>query len=114
MNSDQALLLGIDLGTTATKAALYRLDGSLVGEGRASVEMAHPAPGCVEQSMTDFYDSAAEATRNCLSNSGADPRAVVLSTVKWQESERWMIDSGRPCISILGSTCAANPISKSW
>jgi xylulokinase len=77
MKDDQALLLGIDLGTTATKAALYRLDGSLVGEGRANVMMTHPAPGCVEQSMTDFYGSAAEATRNCLSNSGADPQAVV-------------------------------------
>ncbi len=77
MDRSRALLLGIDLGTTATKAALYRLDGSLVGEARVEVKLSYPAPHCVEQSLTDFYDSAAEATRNCLVNSGSDPKTVV-------------------------------------
>jgi len=70
------LLLGIDLGTTATKAALYHLDGTLAGEGRAEVALSYPAPGHVEQDMHDFYESAARATRLCLASSGADPRAI--------------------------------------
>lgn len=72
----QELLLGIDLGTTATKAALYRLDGTLIAEGRAEVPMTYPEPGHVEQRMKDFYDSAAAATRKCVASSNTDPAAI--------------------------------------
>jgi xylulokinase len=60
-------LLGVDLGTTATKAALYRTDGALCSEARAEVPLQHPKPGWAEQSLDDFYHSAAQAVRECLS-----------------------------------------------
>lgn len=77
MNKSDAYLLGIDLGTTATKAALYRIDGSMVGEGRADVTISHPEPHRVEQDMSEFYESAALATRKCMASCNADPRAII-------------------------------------
>lgn len=69
-------LLGVDLGTTSTKAALYLGDGTLVADGRADVPISHPQPGCVEQDSDDFYRSAAEAVRQCLAACSADPAKI--------------------------------------
>jgi xylulokinase len=69
-------LLGVDLGTTATKAALYDVNANLIAEGRAEVPLYYPQPGCVEQDMVDFYQSAAVAVRQCMAAAGVDPAQV--------------------------------------
>ncbi len=69
-------LIGVDLGTSATKAVLYRSDGEIVAEAGAEVPLYYPKPGVVEQENEDFYRSAAQTVRQCMSASGIDPRAV--------------------------------------
>lgn len=69
-------LIGVDLGTSSTKAALYRTDGTLVAEASADVPLLYPAPGVVEQENDDFYRTAAETVGRCLRESGVDPRRV--------------------------------------
>ena len=69
-------LLGVDLGTTGTKAALYQSNGTLVAEGRAEVPIYHARPGCAEQDLDDFYHSAAAAVRQCLGACSADPAEI--------------------------------------
>jgi xylulokinase len=70
------LLLGVDLGTTAAKAAVYDLNGYPVAEGRAEVPLYHIHPGRVEQDMNDFYRAAAIATRRCMDSARVDPAQV--------------------------------------
>lgn len=70
-------LLGVDLGTSSTKAALYTTDGTLVAEAAVEVPILYPQPGVVEQETEDFYSSAAAMVRACLQQSGVDPRAVL-------------------------------------
>lgn len=72
----KSFLIGVDLGTSATKAALYRPDGTLVAEAAAEVPLYHPRPGVVEQENDDFYRSAATTVSRCLAASGVDPRQV--------------------------------------
>jgi xylulokinase len=69
-------LIGVDLGTSATKAALYHRDGRLVAQASQEVPLYYPAPGVVEQENEDFYTSAAETVRRCLQESGIDPEQV--------------------------------------
>jgi len=69
-------LIGVDLGTSSTKAALYRTDGALVAKAVADVPLLYPVPGVVEQENDDFYRTAAETVRYCLRESGIDPRRV--------------------------------------
>ena len=52
-------LIGVALGTSSTKAALYPLDGDLVVEASAEVPLYTPKPGVVEQEKDDYYQSAA-------------------------------------------------------
>ncbi len=69
-------LLGVDLGTSSTKAALYTPDGKLVAECTVEVPLYYPRPGVVEQENEDFYTSAAKAVRTCVQQSGIDPRQI--------------------------------------
>jgi len=69
-------LIGVDLGTSATKAALYRTDGTLVADASSEVPLHHPKPGVVEQDHADFYRSAAQTVQKCITESGIDPRDV--------------------------------------
>lgn len=69
-------LVGVDLGTTATKAAVYEPDGTLLSEARAEVPLHTPEPGSVEQNTDDFYDSAARAVRECLVAASIPPAEI--------------------------------------
>ncbi|HMN60519.1 MAG TPA: FGGY family carbohydrate kinase [Anaerolinea sp.] len=69
-------LIGVDLGTSSTKAALYEHDGRLVASAVEDVPIYYPRPGVVEQENDDFYNSAARTVRACLHESGVDPRRV--------------------------------------
>lgn len=69
-------LIGVDLGTSATKAALYRPDATLVAEASAEVPLRTPAPGVVEQDQEDFYATAAQTVRRIIEASGIDPRQI--------------------------------------
>src|SRR5512133_3232112 len=69
-------LIGVDLGTSATKAALYRPDGTLLADATVEVPLYYPKPGVVEQENDDFYRSAAQAVGRCVAASGIDARDV--------------------------------------
>ena len=69
-------LIGVDLGTSATKAALYLEDGSLIAESYADVPIYYPDPAVVEQENEDFYKTAAQTVRDSITKSGIDPKDI--------------------------------------
>jgi xylulokinase len=69
-------LIGVDLGTSATKAAVYTTDGKLLAEASAEVPLYYPKPGVVEQENDDFYRTAAQTVSQCIRSSGIDARDV--------------------------------------
>jgi xylulokinase len=73
---EKKYLIGVDLGTSATKAAIYLPDGSLVAEASQEVPVYTLRPGVVEQENEDFYTSAANTVRQCMQSSGVEPRQV--------------------------------------
>jgi xylulokinase len=102
-------LLGVDLGTTGTKAALYDLDARLVSEGRAEVPLHYPQPVAVEQDMEDFYKSAAVAIRQCMDSCRVDPAQVAGLAFDSQMAGIGAVDENfRPAVrfdSWLDSRC---------
>jgi xylulokinase len=69
-------LLGVDLGTSSTKSALYTVDGKLVAESTLEVPVYYPSPGVVEQDNDDFYKTAARTVKECIQESGIDPKQI--------------------------------------
>jgi sugar (pentulose or hexulose) kinase len=90
-------LLGIDNGTTVTKAALFDLHGREVAIGSQEVGVSHPEPGWAEQSMSDLWQATVRAIRQCLNQSAVDPAAIVGISLSGHGGGVWLLDAeGQP------------------
>ena len=69
-------LIGIDLGTTAAKCAIYAEDGACVADAQENMKIRYPRSGEAEQDAMDFYTVACRLIRSCLAASGIDARSV--------------------------------------
>lgn len=85
-------LIGVDLGTSATKAALYQIDGKLVADASQEIPLFYPKPGVVEQENDDFYASAARTIRTCIESSGIEPNQVAAIAFDSQMAGVGLID----------------------
>ena len=66
------LLLGIDIGTSACKAAVFDLDGRAVVQTSSSYQVYYPAPGYVEQNPVEWWDGVCLAIRELLQKGRID------------------------------------------
>jgi xylulokinase len=66
MKMREPAVIGIDLGTSACKAAVYDLHGRLLGEGSAPCRVECLRPGWVEQNPEEYWRSAVEAVRQAI------------------------------------------------
>src|SRR5574341_2073101 len=73
---NKSYLIGVDLGTSGTRAALYDIDGTLLSAASIDVPIYYPKPGVVEQENDDFYNTAAYTVRQCLASSAIDPAEI--------------------------------------
>lgn len=95
---NQKYLLGIDNGTTVTKAALFDLEGREVAIGSSQeVKVSHPEPGWAEQSMEEIWQATVLAIRQCLTQADIDPAAIAGISFSGHGGGVWLLDqNGRP------------------
>ncbi len=74
--SGPALLLGLDVSTTATKALLVDERGAVVGVASSAYELSTPRPLWAEQDPQLWWAAAREAVAEVLASTGVDPAAV--------------------------------------
>jgi L-xylulokinase len=70
-------LLGIDNGSTVSKAAIFDLEGCEVQIAARKIEPQYPHPGWTERCMDLLWQSTAEAIREAIEVSGIDPVQIV-------------------------------------
>jgi sugar (pentulose or hexulose) kinase len=91
------LLLGIDAGLSATKAALFDRHGREVSAVSVSNAVLRPRPGSAERAMDEAWASAALVVRKALNAAGVDGGAVAGIGVTGAMVGVWPIDAdGRP------------------
>ena len=78
------LLVGVDLGTTGTKTAVYDPDGKPLAEANAEVPLRWQGPGRVDQDPDDFYRSTVSTISRCLERGGVDAGQVVALGITGQ------------------------------
>lgn len=66
------LLLGIDIGTSACKVALFNEAGEVVGAGSAGYSIYYPQPGWAEQNPEEWWDAVCSALKQMLSEQQID------------------------------------------
>jgi xylulokinase len=71
-----ALILGLDVGTTATKAVLLDPDAGIVAEAEAAATLRSPHAGWAEEDPEEWWQNVATVTRACLGSSGAEPADI--------------------------------------
>lgn len=72
----ETLLLGVDLGTSSTKAALYDRDGRQLAEAIEPTPLRWHGPDRCDQEPDDFYRAALSTVRCCLDRAQTDPAQV--------------------------------------
>lgn len=69
-------LLGIDIGTTATKGILCDSDGHIVAEAEVPATLYSPQPGWAEEDPEEWWANIGRVVRECLGQAGIPPAAV--------------------------------------
>lgn len=99
-------LLGIDLGTTGVKAALFAAeDGHVLSSAFVEYPLLHPQPGWAEQYPADWWQATVTAIRTCLAQAAlrdAQPADVQGLGLSGQMHGVVLLDEEnqvlRPCI----------------
>ncbi|HMD57113.1 MAG TPA: FGGY family carbohydrate kinase [Solirubrobacteraceae bacterium] len=95
------LLLGIDEGTTAVKAALFDLDLRELARARRAVPVRHPGSGLVEQDPEAILEAVLDAVAEVLG--AAEGREVIAAGLDHQGESvlAWEAGSGRPLTPVI-------------
>lgn len=75
--AEESYLVGVDLGTAGTKAALFDAEGNLIADAYEESILSYPKPGWVDQKMDDFYRSACKSIREVMEKSKVKANQVV-------------------------------------
>ncbi len=75
-------ILGLDLGTSSTKAVVWSADNQPAATGQAAVKTAAPRPGFGEQDAEDWWRSTRKAVRQCLRDVNAERIAAIGISVQ--------------------------------
>ncbi len=71
--------IGLDIGTTATKACAFTEEGEMVGIAERGYELRHPEPGSAIQEPLEILTAAEAALTELISALGVKPLAVCIS-----------------------------------
>jgi len=71
-----AYLIGIDVGTTGTKALVIDATGNLLASATAEYPIYTPRPQWAEQDPEDWWQAAIKAIRQALESSRVEPAAI--------------------------------------
>ena len=96
------LLIGLDIGTSTTKALLLDTDKGVIGSVTADYPLYSPHPGWSEQEPEDMWQATVKAVRGLLEKFNVDPEAVKGIGLSGQMHSSVFLDSSfnviRPAI----------------
>lgn len=77
-------LVGVDVGTQGTKAAVFTLDGKMVGSGFTPSQLHQPHPGVTEEDPQIQYQAVCNSITAALSSGGVNPADVAAVAMDGQ------------------------------
>jgi xylulokinase len=107
----QPLTLGIDVGTTTTKAVLANPSGEFLWDASASYEYSKPRPNWIEQDACVWWEAVCRVTRILLREHPEEGEHIAAVGVSGQGVAAVLLDRQgtllRPAILWLDSRCAS-------
>ena len=99
----RTLLLGVDIGTSSCKTALFDPEGKAVAQGGSLYPVSYPRKGWAEQDPDMWWDGVCRAVREMISESGTDPAEIAGIGVDGQSWSAIALDAS-------GSVLCPTPI----
>lgn len=96
-------ILGIDQGTSSSRAVLMRPDGSLAYTAQRELPQIYPEPGWVEQEPEAIWSSQAAAVRSLFNEASVDPSQIACIGITNQRETTivWERATGRPIANAI-------------
>jgi xylulokinase len=91
-------VLGVDIGTTGTKAALYDLDGKQLGRGYRGYSMNHIGADRVEQDPEVWWLAVQDAVRDAVGQASVNGRPNVAAVSISSTNASVLVDDAGTCV----------------
>lgn len=99
---DKDLLIGIDIGTTGTKAIVADAHGTVQAEAGREYTTAFPQPNWAEQDPDDWWRATCAVLQQIFAQSRIDPARIAAVAVSCQAPSLVAVDrEGRPLLPAL-------------
>lgn len=85
-------VIGIDLGTSATKTVLFDEKGTIISSASREYELFQPHNGWAEQNPEDWYNAAISTLKSVISESGINSEDIVSLGISGQMHGLVMLD----------------------
>ncbi|MBP3039609.1 gluconokinase [Bacillaceae bacterium Marseille-Q3522] len=97
MTTHDSYYIGVDIGTTSTKAVLYGEKGSVVAMHHAGYPLLSPAPAIAEQNPEEIFQAVIEAMKVSIQKGNIDPSKLrLISFSSAMHSFIAVDESGKP------------------
>jgi xylulokinase len=94
----EKLLLGIDIGTSACKVAVFNRKGNVLAGSNQSYELYYPNPGWVEQNPDEWWNSICAGIQDVLRKETIDPKQIVGIGIDGQSWSAIPVDKQGNCL----------------
>lgn len=94
----EKLLLGIDIGTSACKVAVFDKKGNVLAQSNQSYKLYYPNPGWVEQNPDEWYESICIAIKNTLQKNNINPSSIAGIGIDGQSWSAIPVDRDGNCL----------------
>ena len=91
-------LLGIDIGTSACKVAVFRADGSVLAQSNQPYQVYYPHPGWAEQDPDEWWQAICTGIRACLAESGIPAERIAGIGIDGQSWSCIPVDKDGNCL----------------
>ncbi|WP_211344426.1 gluconokinase [Paenibacillus lentus] len=71
-------MIGIDIGTTSTKAVLFEENGKIIASANEGYPLYTPTTDVAEQDPEEIFEAVISTVKQVMRKSGADPECVIL------------------------------------
>jgi xylulokinase len=91
------LLIGVDVGTTSTKAVVFDLMGNILAQAAQEYPTYYPLPNWAEQDPEDWWQATCSVLQRIFAEHAIDPQAVAGLGISCQAPTMTAVDrSGQP------------------
>lgn len=92
------LLLGIDIGTSACKVAIFEKSGKVLAQSNQPYQLYYPNPGWVEQDPEEWWSAICDGIKDVLQQSGIAPEEIAGIGIDGQSWSAIPVDKDGNCL----------------